>query len=163
LALLVLRRGRVVPAVSAIEVLWPSRLPDDPTGALQNHLSRLRRQLPGGLLASVGEGYRIDPSAIEVDADALTGWLAEGSTIDAPTLASMQTALGRWRGPAYPELDDVDEARTEAVRLEELRTRACEVCAEHRLLSGQVDGVVAEVAALVEAEPLRERPRALLM
>jgi DNA-binding SARP family transcriptional activator len=46
LALLVLRRGRVVTADSAIDALWPSTRPDDPVAALHNHLFRLRRGLP---------------------------------------------------------------------------------------------------------------------
>ena len=39
----------------------------------------------------------------------------------------------------------------------------CEVRAECRLAAGHVDGVVVELAALAAEEPLRERPRALLM
>ncbi len=41
LSLLVLRRGWVVAAEAAIEVLWPSEVPKDPAAALQNHLYRL--------------------------------------------------------------------------------------------------------------------------
>src|SRR5690606_36092030 len=69
LALLVLRRGHVVRAETAIDVLWPGSLPRDPSGALQNHVSRLRRGLPAALIESVGDGYRLDPSAVEVDAE----------------------------------------------------------------------------------------------
>src|SRR5690606_13098288 len=50
LALLVLRRGRVVSADAAIEALWPADLPHDPLAALQNHVARLRRLLPDGLI-----------------------------------------------------------------------------------------------------------------
>lgn len=159
LALLVLRRGRVVPAHSAVDVLWPSRLPADPAAALQNHMFRLRRGLPHGLIESVGEGYRLDPARVEVDADRLVAVSAAGTT-DA---AEIDAVLARWQGPAYPELDDVDEARVEATRLEELRFRAREVRAEARLALGDTDGLVAELAALADAQPSRERPRALLM
>ncbi|WP_253261062.1 AfsR/SARP family transcriptional regulator [Rhodococcus ruber] len=120
LALLVLRRGRVVPAHSAVDALWPSRLPADPAAALQNHMFRLRRGLPHGLIESVGEGYRLDPARVEVDADRLVA-VSTGGTTDA---AEIEAVLARWQGPAYPELDDVDEARVEATRLEELRFRA---------------------------------------
>src|SRR5688572_18540648 len=71
LALLVLRRGRVVPADTAVEVLWPDRPPQDPAGALQNHLSRLRRSLPPGAVEAVGDGYRLDPACVDLDADRL--------------------------------------------------------------------------------------------
>ncbi|HEX6238460.1 MAG TPA: BTAD domain-containing putative transcriptional regulator [Acidimicrobiales bacterium] len=169
LALLVLRRGRVVPADTAIEVLWPSTLPRDPAGALQNHLSRLRRALPAGLIESVGDGYRLDPSAVDVDGDRLAAALGagvalgDGAAPDAATLADLDAVLDRWHGPPYPELDGVDDARAEATHLAELRVRALEVRAEQRLARGATDGLVAELTALADAEPLRERPRALLM
>jgi DNA-binding SARP family transcriptional activator len=46
LALLVVRRGHVVSPDAAIEALWPTGRPRDPWAALQNHLYRLRRDLP---------------------------------------------------------------------------------------------------------------------
>ena len=57
---------------------------------------------------------------------------------------------GAWHGPAYPELADVDDGRAEAARLEELRLRAREARAERRLAAGDTDGLVAELAALVD-------------
>ena len=59
LALLVLRRGQVVSPDAAIEVLWPVRRPRDPLAALHNHLFRLRRGLPLDVIESVGDGYRL--------------------------------------------------------------------------------------------------------
>ncbi len=167
LALLVLRRGRVVSVDAAIEALWPTRRPQDPVGALQNHVSRLRQGLPPGLVASVGDGYRLDPSAVELDADRVAALLRDGirgdGTADEAALAELDDALERWRGPAFPELDDVEDGRAEAVRLGELRVRAREAQAEARLARGEAPGLVSELAALVDEEPLRERPRSLLM
>ncbi|MFS8481120.1 MAG: BTAD domain-containing putative transcriptional regulator [Acidimicrobiia bacterium] len=162
LALLVLRRGHVVPAEVAIEALWPAGPPRDPTGALHNHVSRLRGCLPPGLVASAADGYRLDPGDVEVDGDRLAALVAAGAPT-AADLAELGAVLARWHGPAYPELDHLDDARAEAARLEELRTRARELRAERRLAEGTADGVVAELTALCDAEPLRERPRALLM
>ena len=71
--------------------------------------------------------------------------------------------LAAWSGVAYPELDELDEARVEAARLEELRQRAREVVAAARLAAGDLDGLVTELVVLAEADPLRERPRELLM
>lgn len=162
LALLVLRRGHVVPAEVAIEALWPAGPPRDPTGALHNHVSRLRGCLPPGLVAWAADGYRLDPGGVEVDGDRLAALVAAGAPT-AADLAELGAVLARWDGPAYPELDHLDDARAEAARLEELRTRARELRAERRLAEGTADGVVAELTALCDAEPLRERPRALLM
>lgn len=164
LALLVLGRGRVVTVGLAVDALWARTPPGDPVGALQNHVSRLRRVLPEGAVGSTAEGYRLDPAHVDVDADRLGALVphVEGGG-DPAALAALDQLLRRWHGPAYPELDDLDDARAEVTRLAELRVRALEARASHRLAAGDTDGLVAELAALAEAEPLRERPRELLM
>ncbi len=161
-ALLVLHRGRVVSADEAVDALWPSRAPRDPTAALQNHVFRLRRGLPGDVIESTQHGYRLRPEAIDVDADRLAAALRERETGGASAL-DVDQLLAAWQGPAYPDLADVDDGRTEALRLDELRTRAVEARAEQRLAEGRTDGLVAELAALAERHPLRERPHELLM
>jgi len=166
LALLVLRRGRVVSADAAVDALWPRQPPRDPAAALQNHVSRLRRSLPAGVIGSAGDGYRLDPAGVAVDADRLTSLMADDGADDSAGHADgeLDAVLARWHGPAYPELADLDDGRAEAVRLEELRVRAREVRAERRLAAGATNGeLVAELLALVDTEPLRERPVALLM
>ncbi len=157
LALLVLRRGHVVSVDTAVDALWPTQRPRDPAAALQNHLSRLRRGLPAGVIESVGDGYRLDPSALDRDADQLAVAVADedGDAIDA--------VLARWRGPAYPDLADLEDGLIEAARLEELRIRAIEVRAAQRLVRGDSHGLVVELTSLAEQHPLRERPRELLM
>ncbi len=161
LALLVLQRGRVVPAHAAVEALWPDRPPQDPTGALQNHLSRLRRSMPAGAIESVGDGYRLAPGAVLVDCERLTELIAAAPT--AEVVEELAALLEGWRGPAFVELDDVEQAGIEASRLEELRLRGLERIAEHRLDTGATDGLVADLVALSDEEPLREGPRSLLM
>ena len=137
LALLVLRRGRVVSVDAAIDVLWPDRPPRDPVAALHNHLFRLRRGLPDDLIESTGDGYRVTPSRIDLDADRLAAALNDGGPADpAALLATIDGVLARWHGPAYPELDDVDDGRAESIRLGELRIRAVEARAECRLAAG---------------------------
>ncbi len=161
LALLILRRGRAVTADAAIDVLWPASRPRDPAAALQNQVFRLRRALPDGVVESTGNGYRVPPAAIDLDADRLSAALS--ATEDAAAAGWIDIVLDRWHGPAYPELDDMDEGRAEAGRLDELRVRAREVRAERRLAAGGADDLIVELAALADEEPLRERPRALLM
>jgi predicted ATPase/DNA-binding SARP family transcriptional activator len=163
LSLLVLKRGHVVSADRAIDVLWRDAAPRDPAAALQNHLFRLRRGLPEHVIESVGSGYRLDPSRVDVDADRLAAALTADVAADRSAAARIDQLLARWSGPAYPELDDDDEGRAEAARLEELRVRAIEARAEARLAVGDTDALAAELVALTDAEPLRERPRSLLM
>jgi predicted ATPase/DNA-binding SARP family transcriptional activator len=162
LALLVLQRGHVVSVEAAIDALWPARPPRDPVAALQNHVFRLRRGLPVDAIESTGTGYRLAASRIDLDVDRLAAALAAPEA-DPAVLATIDGVLERWQGPAYPELDDVDDGRAEAVRLGELRVRAVERRAEWRLAAGVTDGLVGELTGLVDEEPLRERPRALLM
>jgi predicted ATPase/DNA-binding SARP family transcriptional activator len=163
LSLLVLRRGRVVSIDAAIDVLWPVTPPRDPVAALHNHVFRLRRSLPGDVIASTGDGYRLDPARIDLDADRLAEALSERGPANPAALATLDPVLERWHGPAYPELGDVDDGRAESTRLEELRLWAFEARAEGRLAVGVTEGLVAELAALADEHPLRERPRALLM
>ena len=162
LALLVLRRGEVVSVDAAIDALWPSDPPGDAVAALQNHLSRLRRVLPTGVVDSVASGYRLDPSRVDVDIDRLASALDAG-VVDVHARTELHELLQRWRGPAYPELEDADAARADATQLEELRIRAIETLAGWRLAAGDTEGLVADLTALAERQPLRERPAALLM
>jgi predicted ATPase/DNA-binding SARP family transcriptional activator len=163
LAFLVLRRGRVVSVEAAIDVLWPTKPPRDPVSALHNHVFRLRRGLPEEVIDSTGTGYRMVSSAVDVDADRLAAALNAPQPADPAVAAAIDTILERWDGPAYPDLDDVDDGRAEAVRLDELRVRAVEARSERRLAAGASDELIAELAALADEHPLRERPRALLM
>ena len=94
-------------------------------------------------------------SRIDLDADRLAAALAAPEA-DAAVLATIDAVLERWQGPAYPELDDVDDGRAEAVRLDELRVRAVEragrVAARgrrHRRAGRRAR------PALVDEEPLR--------
>src|SRR3546814_5339894 len=108
-------------ADAAIEALWSTSLPRDPSGALQNHLSRLRKGLPDGLIESLGDGYRLDPALVEVDCDRLAALVSDSS---APSeQVGLDSLIDRWRGPAYPELVDLDEGRVESERLAEPRVR----------------------------------------
>ncbi len=102
-------------------------------------------------------------AGIDLDADRLPSLLDAAAMADGAALSELDALLARWSGPAYPELDEVDDGRAEAARLEELRTRVREVRAESRLALGDTDGLVADLMALADEQPLRERPRALLM
>jgi DNA-binding SARP family transcriptional activator len=161
LALLVLRRDRVVTVDQAIDALWPDpgSRPADPAAALQNQVHRLRRGLPAVDLVSTGEGYRLASTSVDVDADRLADAVHDGGR----DRGALDAAVERWHGPAYPELADTDDGRIEAARLEELRLRAVESRVEDRLADGRASDVVAGVAALVDEHPLRERPVGLLM
>ena len=69
----------------------------------------------------------------------------------------LSDALALWRGSAFEGVADLEWARAEAVRLEELRLGALEELIEGRLALGQEGQVISELERLVVTHPLRER------
>jgi len=172
LTLLALDAGRVVPAASLAGQIWPGRLPGNPGNALQTLVSRLRAELRQAGFAEVIEshpaGYRlaVGPEAIDVtefETLAARGRraLAEGDAAAAAHI--LRTALDRWRGEALADAAGYDAADAAAARLAELRAAALADRIEADLALGAGASLVGEVRALVSADPLAERPRALLM
>jgi predicted ATPase/class 3 adenylate cyclase len=74
-----------------------------------------------------------------------------------------EEALSLWRGRPLAGFEDVELARREAERLEELRVLATEGLVEARLGCGEHVELIGQITGLVAASPLRERPRRLLM
>lgn len=115
----------------------------------------------------VEDGYclRVDPEVVDVNAFArLRDWSATHAERGQfrSVVRTLTTALELWRDDA---LSDVSGpfAEMHRARLGEWRLTARELRAEALLaLGGHLD-VVAELAELVNAHPLRERLRALLM
>jgi tetratricopeptide (TPR) repeat protein len=79
------------------------------------------------------------------------------------TRAALDDALELWRGDAYGEFAHESWARAEATRLTELRSGAIEDLAELLLDAGEWTAAIAAVQPLIDREPFRDRPRALLM
>lgn len=154
LAALALRAGVPVDVDVLAEHVWGDGQPGDPAAALHTNVARLRRLLPAGVEVVTGPGtYRlvIDRAALDV-------------TAFEDDIASRRPdeAIARWRGDPYPELDGPAVA-TEAHRLRELRHTAVEARAEALLEARRPAEAVADLEALVGAEPLREAAVALLM
>ncbi|MEV0999315.1 BTAD domain-containing putative transcriptional regulator [Nonomuraea sp. NPDC050202] len=168
LARLLVARGRVVPVSWLIGDLWESPQ-EGALGAVQTFVGALRKALepdrppraPSRLLVTSPPGYalRAEPGAVDAwrfesavtDASRL---LAEGAAAQAHTL--LDTALGLWRGPAYAEFAELDWARGEAARLDELRLLAVERRAEAALARGGAAESVPDLEAHVAEHPLRE-------
>ncbi len=174
LILLALDAGRVVSARSLIERLWPDERPADAANALQSLVSRLRvalRQagLPAAVLESSAVGYRlaaaaeaVDALAFEAQAGAGRDALASGDAAAAARL--LHEALARWRGPALADVAGEEFAAGPAARLAELRDAALLDRIEADLALGEAGPVlIGELRELTAADPLAERPTALLM
>jgi YVTN family beta-propeller protein len=123
---------------------------------------------PGSVLVTRAPGYmlRVEPGA--VDAARFEQLVLEGRealTAGEVSRASevLRRALGIWRGQALAGADETHPAHAEAHRLEELRVEALEDRIDADLTQGRDGALVSELEALVEQEPLRERPRGQLM
>ena len=170
--LLALNAGRVVPPASLADQIWPDDPPGNPGNALQTLVSRLRAELRLAGFANVIEshpaGYRlaVPPEAVDVttfEALAAQGRraLADG---DAGTAARiLREALRAWRGQPLADAAGCDFADVAAARLTELRSSVLADRIDADLALGEGASLVGELRGLLAADPLAERPRAMLM
>jgi DNA-binding SARP family transcriptional activator len=168
LASLALDAGRVVSVDRIVEALWPGDPPDTAAHAVQVYVSQLRKALGNETISTRAPGYvlEVDPGA--VDAHRFARLVSEGREqlgAGDPAAASsvLREALALWRGPALADFTYEPFAQTEIARLEELREVALEERIEADLALGRHAELVSELEALVDAQPLRERPRGQLM
>jgi predicted ATPase/DNA-binding SARP family transcriptional activator len=172
LMLLALEAGRVVPSGSLADQIWSAEPPANPGNALQTLVSRLRAELRRAsldqLIESHPAGYRLAvwPDAVDVlafETLAVRGRraLAEGDPQEAATV--LRSALASWRGQPLADAAGYHFADAAAAKLTELRASVLTERIEADLALGEGASLVGELRALLSADPLAERPRALLM
>src|SRR5579859_7576234 len=172
LILLALEAGRVVPSGALAGRIWPEEPPANPGNALQTLVSRLRAELRRASLDQVIEshpaGYRlaVRPDAVDaLDFQVLAARgrraLADGDPREAS--AVLRSALASWRGEPLADAAGYDFADAAAAQLTELRSSVLTDRIEADLALGEGASLVGELRALLSADPLAERPRALLM
>lgn len=171
LARLAVAGGEVVSTDLLVDDLWRGEPPPRALGALQVHVSHLRRVLepdrrprtPATVLVSEPPGY-----ALRLPADGLdsrrVGALLDAAAVAPPDRAEelLAEALRSWSGPALAEFADERWAAPEAARLGELRLVATERLAEARLARGRAADVVPDLELLLRDHPLRENAVRLL-
>jgi DNA-binding SARP family transcriptional activator len=168
LAALALEPGRVVSIDHLVENLWPGEAPETAAHAVQVYVSQLRKALGTETIETRAPGYALEVDPGCIDALSFVRLAAEGrDTLAAGDAAAASTilreALALWRGPALADFTYEPFAQTEIARLEELRLVALEERVEADLALRRESELVSELEALVDAQPLRERPRAQLM
>jgi DNA-binding SARP family transcriptional activator len=168
LALLLLNRNRVVSMERLVDELWGEEPPARATKALQVYVSQLRKALGPERLVTRSPGYelRVDEGELDVErfeslVAAAREQLSAGNARAA--VQGLREALELWRGPALREFRAEPFAEIAAARLEDQRLAAVEDRLQAELDSGEAPRAVPELEELVAAEPLRERPRELLM
>ncbi|MFJ9389777.1 AfsR/SARP family transcriptional regulator [Nocardioides sp. NPDC101246] len=174
LAVLLLARGRIVPASALIDRLWAdSSLPADPLNALQLRVSKLRRAFKAvglDLVQRDGGGYRaaVDPGSIDAEAferrirEVRASVAGSGSPTE-EDLATYDAALGLWRGEALADFATEPWAVPESVRLEDLRRTAYAERAQIALSLGRHAEVVTDLEPLLRTDPTHEAMAGLLM
>jgi predicted ATPase/DNA-binding SARP family transcriptional activator len=160
LALLALRRGRVVAVDALIDALWGDDLPAAPRNAVQHHVARLRAALGRDAITATPDGYALMDA--EVDALRFEELLADARSAlragdPAAAADSIATALALWRGPPLHGLTDTAWFSAEARRLDSLRVDALEEQFETALALGDHREIVAALRAELDENPFRER------
>jgi predicted ATPase/DNA-binding SARP family transcriptional activator len=161
LAVLLIDGGRVVSTARLADEIWHGEPPDRPEPTLQAYVSRLRKVLGAHRLVTRAPGYALDVRPDDIDAARFERLLTSGRDArlagDAErAVALLREALSLWRGRA---LDGVRvlAAEQEASRLEALRIECIDERIDAELATGAGAELVAELQALLAAEPLRER------
>lgn len=152
LAILALAGGDVVRADCLAERMGVS------SGALRTIVSRVRTRVGADAVVGTAGGYRLTCGS---DAERFVSLLR--SDPDRGGIERLEAALGLWHGAAVEEFRDEPWAQAAVARLDELRRVAVEDLAELLIADGRCGAAVAELAAQVADQPLRDRSRALLM
>ncbi|MFD9734003.1 BTAD domain-containing putative transcriptional regulator [Umezawaea sp. NPDC059074] len=157
LASLLLRANEVVPVDELVDRLWDGAPPTPARAKASLHMvvSRLRQSL--GAADSVRtevDGYRV-----EIDPDRLDLHRFR-ALVDAGRCAE---ALELWRGSPLSDVASDSLRRDEVPALLEERVEALERRVDADLESGSLTGLAAELRALTQRYPLRERFWAQLM
>jgi DNA-binding SARP family transcriptional activator len=172
LAVLALSAGHTVSRDELIDALWGDEPPSSASGSIYTYVSGLRQALEPGrakrsggtVLASVGSGYslRIDRADVDVHRFTTLRTNAANATDPHAALRDLEAALALWHGDALTGIPG-PFAQAQRAKLAELRLAAVESRAELLLDLGRPDEMVAELTALCQEHPLRERLRLLLM
>jgi DNA-binding SARP family transcriptional activator len=168
LAVLLLDPNEVVSTDRLIDELWGEDSPEGAAAALRVNVSRLRKALPGDVLATRSPGYLIRTEPDELDLHRFERLVDEGRSLYTRGLAAdaserLREAVALWRGPPLADFAYESFAQAAIARLEEVRLSAVELRIDADLAVGRHDELVGELEALVAEHPLRERLRRDLM
>ncbi|MEV4538444.1 BTAD domain-containing putative transcriptional regulator [Asanoa sp. NPDC049518] len=170
LANLLVEANRPVSVAVLAEALWDKGAGEETRrGAIRVLVHHLRRAVGEESLTRSPAGYLLTVPPGQLDADLFDTLVAKAARLRAEgqgeaARQELRRALGLWRGATAYEGDDYgDRVRAEAARLHELRLAAYEDCFELELELGLHREIGAEVRALAEQHPLRERLQAQLM
>ena len=162
LGILLLRAGTAATPDQLISAVWGPAAPRAAVGMIRSYVSRLRRVLPADVIESVGGGYALRTGALDAT-DFGTHIAAARTATDPHTKAThLRAALGLWRGTPLAGVNG-DFAEIERTRLAKVRLAAVEDLAAADIDTGRHVEATAALEEVIAGQPLRERPRELLM
>lgn len=160
LALLVLRANEVVSSELLVDALWGEHPPHNAAGALQTHVSRLRKTLGHDTIGSREWGYVLRVARSQVDLRRFEELLREAGPLAARQRATkLAEALALWRGPPLADLVNEPALQRDIRFLEGLRAHTLEQRIDADLEAGNDVDLIGELERLVVEQPLREHLR----
>ncbi|MCX5365800.1 NB-ARC domain-containing protein [Streptomyces sp. NBC_00124] len=170
LAALLLEPNRTVPLDTVMAVLWGEKPPPTATASLHNHVARLRRRLQdagGTRLRTMPHGLQLRVGDDELDRDVFEGLIrrAQEARDGEDWEAAEQdagAALALWRGAPFADVPALAD-HPAVMFLQEQRLQALECRFEALLHLDRLDGLAAELGALVREHPFREALHRQLM
>jgi predicted ATPase len=153
LAVLLLHANEIVPSEQLIEALWSGSPPASAKKLLQTYVSQLRKELGPKWIVTKGPGYFVPIAPGELDVERFEH--LRGS--------QPHEALALWRGAPLADFTYDSWAQPEIARLAEARLGTLEERIDLDLARGRHAALIAELEALLESHPLRERLRGQLM
>jgi DNA-binding SARP family transcriptional activator/tetratricopeptide (TPR) repeat protein len=159
LAVLGLAAGEVVSTDRLLDVVWDGHPGTVGRGAVQTHVSYLRRVLgdPAAIVAH-GSGYLLDLGADATDLQVAVRLIEEGRRESRPDrrAARLRDALDLWRGRPLSDVAGLRWLDAQAERVSALHLDATLGLTEARLELGEHAALVPELAELSRQHPYRE-------
>ena len=164
LAFLGLHAEMPVSQDTLLDAVWEGVDPAAAARSLHVRVANLRRLVGSDALTRGEGGYILNLSRDAVDALKFAS-LVERARAEPEGRRSLllEQALELWQGQPLSGLGDPSWAIGERRRLEELRFEATELLLAERVAAGHAARTIMSLHALVDEQPLRERPRELLM
>jgi DNA-binding SARP family transcriptional activator/tetratricopeptide (TPR) repeat protein/transcriptional regulator with XRE-family HTH domain len=175
LGLLALEPNALVHRETIIDAVWGADPPVTAVNMVQTHTGRLRRALdpgrsprdPGGLLASVGTGYRLQVTAGQLDLLSFEQLVGRAGAACSPgdgvaACDLYERALKLWQGEPLADVD-VLRGHPAVLGLGHRRTAVITAYAQTAIKIGLHERVLPHLEALTQREPLNEQAHAQLM